>query len=107
MHIMTKYSKECISTAVLYPDSTLNRLQAACVWLTSTRWLYLLETAKCRGPISALLRMLGSAPRSNSNSQLCCWSFSTAQCRGVLPCSSCTFSSTKQKKKNLNICNGC
>ncbi len=98
MHIVTKYSTDCKQHIYCCSLPWLFALL-----LTSTKWLYLFVTARCRGPIMALLRMLGSAPSSSSNVQLSCWSCSTAQCRGVLPSLSCTFSSTQQGTLNLYV----
>lgn len=61
--------------------------------LTSTRLLCPRLTARCRGDSRAMLRMLGSAPRSRRALQLSALFFSTAQCKGTFPCSSQLFNS--------------
>lgn len=61
-------------------------------FLTSTRLLCWRLTARCRGDRRPALRMLGSAPRSRRALQLSALFFSTALCRGTLPCSSQLFS---------------
>lgn len=60
-------------------------------FLTSTRLVCPWLTARCRGDRRAMLRMLGSAPRSRRALQLSGLFLSTAQCRGALPCSSQLF----------------
>lgn len=60
-------------------------------FVTSTRLLCWRLTARCSGATSAVLRMLGSAPRSSRALQLSSLFFSTAQWRGALPSSSHLF----------------